>query len=228
MSTALQVHQASVRFGRVQALNDCTLSVRRGERIALLGANGSGKSTLLRLLHGLIDPSTGRVQLDESVTQGFVFQRPFLLRTSVLNNVALAAWLHGVAWHEIKARALQVLAQVDLADLAQRKARTLSGGQQQRLTFARALVAQPTLLFLDEPTASLAPQAKRDVEHLMQRFADDGGTLIFASHNLGQVKRLATRVIFLHQGHLLVDTTMNDFFQQALPPEAALFIQGEQ
>jgi tungstate transport system ATP-binding protein len=227
MSTLLQVHQASVRFGRVQALEACTLAVQRGERIALLGANGSGKSTLLRLLHGLIKPSTGSVQQGAAARQGFVFQRPFVLRTSVLQNVALAAWLQGSPWATAKTQAMRALEQVGLSDLAQRKARTLSGGQQQRLAFARAVVAQPALLFLDEPTASLAPQAKRDVEQLMQHFGDEGGTLVFASHNLGQVKRLATRVLFLHQGRILVDASVHDFFNQALPQEASLFMQGE-
>jgi tungstate transport system ATP-binding protein len=227
MTALLSVDNASVRFGRVQALDGCTLQVQRGECVALLGANGSGKSTLLRLLHGLIAPSAGAMQRDAKVTQGFVFQRPFVLRTSVCNNVALAAWLQGATWSVAKARAMQALAQVDLADLAQRKARTLSGGQQQRLTFARALVAQPALLLLDEPTASLAPQAKREAEQLMQRFADDGGTLVFASHNLGQVKRLATRVIFLHHGRVLADMPVHEFFNNPLPQEAALFVQGE-
>jgi tungstate transport system ATP-binding protein len=227
MSNLVDVEQASVRFGRVQALDACTLAVQRGERVALLGANGSGKSTLLRLLHGLIAPTSGRVRHDASALQAFVFQRPFVLRTSVCHNVALAAWLQGCAWAQAKPRALQALAQVDMADLAQRKARTLSGGQQQRLAFARALVAQPALLFLDEPTASLAPQAKREIEQLMQDFGARGGTLVFASHNLGQVKRLATRVIFLHQGRVVVDTSVQNFFNAALPHEAALFVQGE-
>jgi tungstate transport system ATP-binding protein len=227
MSNLVALHQAGVRFGRVQALEACTLAVQRGERIALLGANGSGKSSLLRLLHGLIAPTAGQVQRDAGALQAFVFQRPFVLRTSVCQNVALAAWLQGCPWSQAKPRALQALAKVDLADLAQRKARTLSGGQQQRLAFARALVAQPELLFLDEPTASLAPQAKREVEQLMQDFGAQGGTLVFASHNLGQVKRLATRVIFLHQGRVLVDTSVKDFFNSALPHEAALFVQGE-
>lgn len=223
----LATDNASVRFGRVQALLYCTVQIRRGERVALLGANGSGKSTLLRLLHDLIAPSAGTVQRNAQAAQSFVFQRPFVLRTSVCNNVALAAWLQGVPWALAKARALHALSQMDLTDVAQRKARTLSGGQQQRLIFARALVTQPAVLLLDEPTASLAPQAKREAERVMQQFADAGGTLVFASHNLGQVKRLATRVIFLHQGRVVVDASVHDFFNSTLPPEAALFIQGE-
>jgi tungstate transport system ATP-binding protein len=227
MTALLQTHNASVRFGRVQALQACTLTVQRGERVALLGANGSGKSTLLRLLHGLVPPSTGTVARDTSAAQGFLFQRPFVLRTSVLHNVALAGWLKGQPWAQAKERALLALAQVDLVDLALRKARTLSGGQQQRLAFARAVVGQPALLFLDEPTASLARQAKREVEHLVERFGQTGGSLVFASHNLGQVKRLATRVLFLHQGQIVVDTSVHDFFNLPQVESAQLFLQGE-
>src|SRR5690606_29955445 len=101
--------------------------------------------------------------------------------------------------------ALAALARVGLAELALRSARTLSGGQQQRLALARAWALQPQVLLLDEPTASLDPHAKREVEALMASFAQAGMTLVFASHNLGQVKRLASRVVYLEQGHIRAD-----------------------
>ena len=113
---------------------------------------------------------------------------------------------------------------------AQRPAKTLSGGQQQRLALARACACQPDLLLLDEPTASLDPHAKRDVETLIAALGQHK-TLVFASHNLGQVKRLATRVLYLEQGRVLADLSVQDFFSgDVLPchhPEAHLFVQGE-
>jgi tungstate transport system ATP-binding protein len=227
MSTLVTLHNASVRFGRVQAMQDVSLAVHSGESLALVGGNGSGKSTLLRLAHGLIAPSTGSVATDSAARQAFVFQRPFVLRSSVLSNVALAVWLTGVPWAAAKSRAHEALADVGLQELASRQARTLSGGQQQRLTFARALAAKPQLLLLDEPTASLSPQAKREVEALMQECMHAGMTLLFASHNLGQVKRLATRVVCLDAGRIVVDLPKQDFFANQLPEAAALFIQGE-
>jgi tungstate transport system ATP-binding protein len=227
MKPLILLDHAAVRFGRVQALQGVHLHIQRGESVALVGGNGSGKSTLLRLVHGLIAPSAGTVQRDASARQAFVFQRPFVLRSTVLANVALAVWLTGLPWAVAKVRALEALRDVGLEALAQRKARTLSGGQQQRLAFARALAAQPALLLLDEPTASLSPQAKREVEALMQQCQSRGMTLVWASHNLGQVKRLASRVIGLDAGCVVADKSAEDFFNPQLSDMAALFTDGE-
>ena len=227
MSALLTMTRVSVRFGAVQALRDCTLRVQPGERVALIGANGSGKSTLLRTLHGLVRPSSGHFEKDAVLRQAMVHQRPYLLRASVQANVALGLWLHGVPWAQAKAQALQALARVRLAELALRPAKTLSGGQQQRVALARAWALQPQVLMLDEPTASLDPSAKREVENLMQEFSDAGMTLIFSSHNLGQVKRLASRVIYLEHGDMVADRPVHDFFNTPLPEAAALFLKGE-
>jgi len=235
VSNVYELQSADVRFGRLQALTGVSLRIQAGESVALVGANGSGKSTLLRVLHGLVPPSAGRLHCDPQATQAMLFQRPFMLRTSARNNVALGLWLRGAHWADAKARALAALARVELALRAQQSARTLSGGQQQRLALARAWALNPDVLLLDEPTASLDPHAKREVEQLLADFAagQDGRpvTVIFASHNLGQVKRLATRVIYLEQGRVLADLPVNDFFDaaklQAASPAAQLFVKGE-
>jgi tungstate transport system ATP-binding protein len=225
MTSVISLDNASVRFGGVTALSHVSLQVRRGESVALVGGNGSGKSTLLRLAHGLIAPSSGTVIMDASAGQAFVFQRPFVLRATVLTNVALAAWLRKTSWALAKTQALEALRSVGLHELAARQARSLSVGQQQRLTFARALAARPDVLLLDEPTASLAPQAKQEVEHLMQQCTQRGITLLFASHNLGQVKRLASRVICLDAGKVETDKPTHQFFNSRLPEAAARFVE---
>jgi tungstate transport system ATP-binding protein len=231
MSGLVQLNGVGVRFGGVQALEGINLRVAAGERLALVGANGSGKSTLLRVLHGLVAPARGSVLRDSGARQAMVFQRPHMLRLSALNNVALALWIRGTPWKQARERALAALGRVGLGEVALRNARTLSGGQQQRLALARAWSLQPDLLFLDEPTSSLDPHAKRDVEALMAEFAQAGMTLVFASHNLGQVKRLATRVVYLEQGRVLADLPVQDFFNRPLlgetSREAYLFIKGE-
>ena len=225
-----RVESANVRFGRVAALSSINLTIHTGERVALVGSNGSGKSTLLRLLHGLVAPSSGQVHHDSSQAQAMLFQRPYMLRASALNNVALGLWLRGRRWRDAQAHALVALQRVGLADVAQRSAKTLSGGQQQRLALARAWVLEPQVLLLDEPTASLDPHAKREVEALLAELSA-GMTLVFASHNLGQVKRLATRVIYLEQGRVLADLSTADFFEgpllQRQYPAAHFFVKGE-
>jgi tungstate transport system ATP-binding protein len=217
----------SVRYGHTTALTNCTLRIQPGERVGLVGSNGSGKSTLLRTLHGLVSPSSGQVEVDANVRQAMLFQRPYMLRASVLHNVALGLLLRGTPWGEAKAQAREALERVGLQDALQRNAKALSGGQQQRVALARAWACRPQVLLLDEPTASLDPTAKREVERLMDEFANSGMTLVFSSHNLGQVKRLASRVVYLEQGAMLADLPMRDFFNGALPTAAAHFLKGE-
>ena len=227
MSALLSLTRASVRFGGVQVLRHCSAHIHAGERVALVGSNGSGKSTLLRTLHGLLPLAEGSLQVAPEARQAMLFQKPHLLRTSVLNNVALGLWLRGQPWSAAKLQALAALQRVGLADLAPRNARTLSGGQQQRVAMARAWACRPQVLLLDEPTASLDPAAKRDVEQLMAEFSLGGMTLIFSSHNLGQVKRLASRVICLDHGRVVADLPTFDFFNGPLPPAAEQFLKGE-
>lgn len=230
MSALVQLKAVDVRFGAVHALQSVDLRIIPGERVALIGANGSGKSTLLRVLAGLIAPSTGSLLRDSAARMAMVFQQPFMLRISARANVALGLWLGGMRWRAACERAMVALRRVGLEGVAGRTGRTLSGGQQQRLALARAWSLQPDVLLLDEPTASLDPHAKREVEALMAEFAQAGMTLIFASHNLGQVKRLATRVLYLEQGRVLADLPVHAFFDGPLGDtsrEAELFVKGE-
>ena len=231
MSVALSLRDVSVQFGSHLALQGVNLHMHAGERVALVGANGSGKSTLLRVAHGLLNVSAGRVDVASEVNQAMVFQRPHMLRTSVLRFVVWGLWLQGTSWREAHERAMQALQRVGLQDLADRSARTLSGGQQQRLALARAWALQPNFVLLDEPTSSLDPHAKREVERLLAEWvAASNVSLLFSSHNLGQVKRLATRVIYLEGGRVLADLPVDAFFNQPLGhshPEAHLFLKGE-
>ena len=237
IAAQITLDAVSVQLGAQSALAGVSLRIETGERVALVGANGSGKSTLLRTLHGLVPATLGRVEQAPCVRQAMLFQRPHLLRLSAQNNVALGLWLdrsRGLRWSAAKALALQALQRVGLQSVAQQNGRQLSGGQQQRLALARAWARQPDVLLLDEPTASLDPHAKREVEALMAEFAcapERPLTLVWASHNLGQVKRLATRVIYLEFGQVMADLPVADFFNPVLlaerSPAAHAFVQGE-
>ena len=228
----LHLQEAELRFGAVRALQQVDLHIQRGESIALVGANGSGKSSLLRVMHGLLRPTQGRLQQAPGIRLAMLFQRPYLLRASALNNLRLALWLRGQPWRQTREVAQTALARVGLGALSSRSARTLSGGQQQRLALARAWALRPDVLLLDEPTASLDPHAKREVEDLMaQVLAERPMTLVFASHNLGQVKRLATRVVYLEAGRVLADLPVAQFFDPVIlrrvSEQAHLFLKGE-
>jgi tungstate transport system ATP-binding protein len=218
---------AGVRFDAKVALQDIDFTVTAGERVVLVGANGSGKTSLLRLLHGQL-PHSGQRRVHGAPTQAMVFQRPFLLRLSVWHNLQVALWLARVPRNGRAARAQAALERVGLASERDRPARVLSGGQQQRLALARAWAVKPEVLFLDEPTASLDPGAKREVEALIESFArDDGVAIVMSTHNLGQAKRLGTRVVHLEDGRVVVDLPTATFFDGPLPEAAARFVKGE-
>lgn len=229
----VSLHAAAVRFDGTSALAGIDLTLRRGQRLALIGSNGSGKTTLLRLLHGLLTPSGGQRMLhrltaeDRPPRMAMLFQRPFLMQLSVQRNLRLGLWLAGVPAAERAARADEALRRVGLQDQAQRPATALSGGQQQRLALARAWALRPDILFLDEPTASLDPAAKHEVETLVEALGHAGVTVVMSTHNLGQAKRLATHVAYLEAGRLVALAPTETFFSTTLPPAAANFLRGE-
>jgi len=210
----LSLAGVSVRYGALTVLSEVDVQIRRGDFVALVGSNGAGKTTLLNALHGLLPHSGARRVAAGGVSQAMVFQRPFMLRLSVRNNLRIALWLAGVPKAERAGRVREALQRSGLADRAERPARTLSGGQQQRLALARAWAVRPDVLFLDEPTSNLDPVAKKEIEAMLAAFAADGMTLVMSTHNLGQAKRLATRVIYLDQGAIRADLPPERFFAE--------------
>lgn len=237
MSAVFRLRDVHVQLQGQSALRGITLDVHPGERVALIGANGSGKSTLLRTLNGLLPVTRGQMQYQANARMAMLFQRPHLLRSSVGFNLTLSLWLdrtRPVNWAQARQSALQALGRVGLSELAQQSGVHLSGGQLQRVALAAAWARQPQVLLLDEPTASLDPHAKREVEQLIWEFAtvpESPVTLVWASHNLGQVKRMATRVVYLEHGRILADLPVEAFFDPAQLSQyseaAHLFLKGE-
>lgn len=210
----------------VDILHDITLTIAPGEPTIILGPNGAGKSVLLRLCHGLLRPTEGSIRAGNvsasTERTALVFQRPVMLRRSALANV-----IYGISGNGMRDRALQLLQRVGLSHLAQRPARKLSGGEQQRVALARAWGRDPEILFLDEPTASLDPAATRAVEDIVREISAQGVKIVMATHDLGQARRLANDVVFLHKGDLLEHTPAADFFAAPKTPQAAAFLRGE-
>jgi tungstate transport system ATP-binding protein len=201
-----------------------------GPRTVILGPNGAGKSVLMRLCHGLLAPTSGRVEWrgrSNGRRQAMVFQRPVMLRRSALANVTYALKLAGVAKHERRLRAEDVLEAVGLSSVATRAARVLSGGEQQKLALARAWALGPEVLFLDEPTANLDPLATREVETIIGQIRASGTKIVMTTHNLGQARRLGDEILFIDGGRLLERARVEAFFALPSSAEAAAFIKGE-
>jgi tungstate transport system ATP-binding protein len=211
-------------------VDSASVDIRAGDRLFVLGPNGAGKSLLLRLCHGLIAPSVGSVVWRSDTArraQAMVFQRPVLLRRRVLDNVAFPLLAHGMGGAVARARALDALAVVGIAELARRPARVLSGGEQQRVALARAMVTSPKLLWLDEPTANLDPAATRSIERGVDRLSEAGCTVVMTTHDLAQARRLATRIVFIHHGRILEDAPAAEFLSRPTADAARRFLAGE-
>lgn len=228
----LSVRGLSYAAGGKRILDDVSFEIGDAPRTVVLGPNGAGKSVLLKLCHGLLRPSAGVVRWaggtpDETRRrQGMVFQRPVLMRRSVAGNLLHALHVRGVPRARRATLVEEALQSAGLAGIARQSARTLSGGEQQRLAIARARVLAPEVLLLDEPTANLDPEATRAIEDLILAFDDAGTRIIMTTHDIGQARRLANDIIFLHHGKLLEHSPAQAFFAAPGNPAAARFIGG--
>lgn len=230
----LRLHDVCFDVGSERLLGPLGLELHSGRRRVLLGPNGAGKSLLLRLCHGLLAPSSGRVAWQGSEDeagrrreQAMVFQHAVPMRRRVLGDLEFALSCRGVARSTRRTQAMAALAEFGLERLAQRPARVLSGGERQRLALARAWVLRPRLLFLDEPTAALDPRATREVEEAIGRFHAAGTAIFMSTHDLGQARRLADDVLFLHAGRITEQTPAVEFFEAPRSAEARAFLRGD-
>lgn len=193
--------------------------------IALVGPNGAGKTTLLRLIHGLIKPDTGScVSPFDKHESALVLHYTPMLKASVREHLKL---LRDTNIAVSDADIDQALARVGLSHLANNPAQKLSAGERQKLCFARARLQNPKLVMLDEPTANLDPNASDDVEAMMTQLAQESKVVIFASHNMAQVQRLANTVLFMQDGQILEIATPEQFFKNPQSKEATKFLARE-
>lgn len=226
------LERVTLDAGAARLLDDIELTIAPGPPTLIVGPNGAGKSSLLRLLMGLAAPTAGRVTWGgrEGASlrrRALLFQRPVMLRRSAAGNVAYALHQAGLARREVPARVATLLAQVGLTGMGERPARRLSGGEQQRLALARAFARDPELLLLDEPTASLDPAATKAVEEIVRAASGAGIKVVMASHDLGQVRRLAGEVVFMLRGRISARAAADTFFDHPPNAEAAAFLAGE-
>lgn len=198
----------------------------------LMGPNGSGKTSLLRMMHGAARLTAGSIvwNCDTEAArraQAFVFQRPVMLRRTVLENLIYPLVVRGMSRAAAKDAARIWAERTGLTNLLQRAAPALSGGEQQKLALARALITTPKLVFLDEPTAALDGRTTRAIEDILRQTSLSGTRLILSTHDIGQARRLADQIVFLHEGHVVETGPAGAFFDAPSTAQARAFLRGD-
>lgn len=224
MAEPIRTAALTLDAGGARRVGPLDLTLSASGTTVIMGPNGAGKSLLLRMLHGLIAPTSGTVT--SRGKQAMVFQRPVLLRQSVEANL-LFVLKRSIPREDCAAQCHALLQEIGLQDRARQPARGLSGGEQQRLAMARALALNPEILFLDEPTASLDPSATLSIEQMIQSAAAGGAKIVLVTHDIGQARRLADEVVFLHDGRICEHSLAAEFFDAAPSPQARAYLSGQ-
>ncbi len=225
----LRVRELTLQFGDTRVLDGLDLDLDPRGCTMVMGSNGAGKSLLLKLLHGLMKPTSGAIDWHghspaaAMPRQALVFQKPVLLRRSVAANLDFVLKVRG---KDVIRRAA-LLDHVGLLHKADQPARLLSGGEAQRLALARALATDPEVLFLDEPTASLDPTSVLAIEGIVSEARNRGVRIIFVTHDVGQARRMADDVVFLHAGRVAEHSAASDFFPAPRSRVARDYLDGK-
>lgn len=238
MTTVYDVHGVQKSYAGRMVLDIDRLKILNGEILAIVGPSGAGKTTLLRILNFLEPPDSGQVrffdkpvnfqnipiEVQRLVTT--VFQRPSLLSGSVESNIRFGLRLRGN--HDGREELSNLLSRIGLTRLARKPAQTLSGGEAQRVAFARALILQPKVLLLDEPSANLDPYNVELIETAIRDLRQaQKTTIVMVTHNIFQARRLADRVVFMLNGKIVETADTHTFFDNPTDPRTRAFLQGD-
>lgn len=216
-------------------INNLSFTCKANGITALMGPNGAGKSLTLRLLHNLIKKTSGTIRWNDvrdekqiQTAQAMVFQKPVLLRRSVIENLRYNLNVKNIK-NKVEQDKLieEALNKAGLQGQAHNPARLLSGGEQQKLAMARALMDNPSILFLDEPTASLDPNATLVIEDLIKEAESKGTKIILVTHDIGQANRLAEEIIFLNQGQVSEQGQAQNMIENPKSKPAQQYFSGE-
>ncbi len=236
---AIQVDGLVRTFGDLRAIDDVSFVVPHGSVVALLGHNGAGKTTLLRILNGLLRATHGTVRtlgLDPVTDGQSVRERTGVLTEypalddflTIRENLEAYGAMYGLAPTLVEQRGAALLAELGLADRTHSQTRDLSAGLKQRAALARALLHDPDLLLLDEPTSNLDPLAARHVRQLVAaRSHEHGTTVVVSTHNLAEASAIADRVVVLQRGRLLADATVDELVARGARPHVAVTVAGD-
>jgi ABC-2 type transport system ATP-binding protein len=231
----LEVQHLTKSFGTRKVVDDVSFSVRQGQTIGLLGPNGAGKSTTVNIICGLLQADSGHVKLSGQEMSagnnqakqklGLVPQDLALFEDlSARENLKIFGALYGLSGNRLQTRCDAVLELVSLSDRAKDKAATFSGGMKRRLNIAAALLHEPELLILDEPTVGVDPQSRNAIFDALEQLKSQGRSLIYTSHYMEEVERLADHIVIIDDGKLIANESPADLFKR-LPAHAALELQ---
>lgn len=226
-------------FGKLEVLKDINLTICKGEVVAVIGPSGSGKSTLIRCMNLLEEPTAGKIFFkDQELTQkgvkvhlirekmGMVFQSFNLFpHMMILDNITTPLIkVQKIDKKTAEQRAMELLERVHLVEKAKEYPQNLSGGQQQRIAIVRALALNPEIMLFDEPTSALDPEMVGEVLDVIKELATGGMTIVIVSHEMGFVREVSTRVIFMDGGYILEDDTPDNVFSHPKDPRTQNFL----
>jgi ABC-2 type transport system ATP-binding protein len=229
MTRVVECRQMSFKYNGVHALKDFSLNVNRGEVVALLGPNGAGKTTSIRVLNGLLIPESGSINVlgfdprkngsQIRARTGVLTETPALYeRLTALQNLSFFGSLSGLSSSEVKEQSIRLLNIFNLQERSRDRVETFSKGMKQRLALARALLHNPELLFLDEPTSDLDPEAARQVEDLILEISGhENRTVILCTHRLYEAEKLCDRVAIMKKGVVAAAGTLDELRMQIFP-----------
>jgi tungstate transport system ATP-binding protein len=237
MDELIRIEDLNLAFGGKEVLKNINLQILRGEIFALVGPSGAGKTTLLRIMDFFERPGKGNLKFNGMETSGIanirrrmslLFQTPAIFNRSVFENVAYGLKVRGIDKKIIEKKVSEALSIVGLSGLENQKAPTLSGGEAQRMAFARAIVYDPEILLLDEPTANLDPANVMKIEDIIKWLREEKNTtILLATHNIPQVRRLADRVGILINGELIEVNSKDAIFKDPRDKRSEAFLKGE-
>lgn len=228
----LSLRDASVKRLGKTLIGPIDLTIEAAQLTIVIGPNGAGKTTLMRAMHGLQRLSSGTLEFAAPIDvareeQTFVSQHPIMMRRSVRDNLMYPLKLRGASTSSAKIIAEGWAKRIDLTHALDQPAPNLSGGEKQKIAVARALIREPELVFLDEPCANLDGRATQDIEAMLLAERDAGRTIVKSTHNLGQARRLASRVVFMLGGCVHETGPAEDFFHTPQTEAAASFLKGD-
>ena len=219
----LKIEKVNKNFGKLKILKDINLEVKKGDRVVIIGPSGSGKSTLLRCINYLNKPDSGKIYFNDEIINdkniaiyrqkiGMVFQSFNLFNNlNVIENIILAPVKLGIySLDEAKKKAIEYLKRIDLDDKVSVYPSSLSGGQKQRVAIVRTLMMKPEIILFDEPTSALDPEMVKEVQELMIELANEGMTMVIVTHEVSFVKRVATKIVFMDEGKIILEGTYDE------------------